>query len=108
MENLAALAHGLTLGQQHHQEHLRDVHEMAERILETLTSVSLSLGSLRGFLLGARRYSRWWPCVVCPATTLVVGSYGLPPSTMRNLLLFVLGVCAFRLPRADMMLNSAG
>lgn len=40
-----------------------------------------------------RDYSRssWWPYLVCPAVTLVMGSYGLPPSVLRNMGLIALG-----------------
>ncbi|KAI5918019.1 hypothetical protein F4810DRAFT_693995 [Camillea tinctor] len=33
----------------------------------------------------------WWPYIWCPAVSLVMGSYGLPPSALRNLGLFTLG-----------------
>lgn len=35
--------------------------------------------------------SRWVPYIFCPAASLVMGSYGLPPSTARNILLISLG-----------------
>lgn len=33
----------------------------------------------------------WWPYVICPAFSLVMGSYGLPPSVTRNIALIALG-----------------
>lgn len=33
----------------------------------------------------------WWPYVICPAVSLVLGSYGLPPSMLRNLGLIAAG-----------------
>jgi len=38
-----------------------------------------------GFVLG------WWPYLVCPAVSLVMGSYGLPPSGYRNIMLILAG-----------------
>ena len=45
-------------------------------------------GEIAGWIAGM---ISWWPYVVCPVFTVGLGSYGLPPSPMRNLGLMMLG-----------------
>lgn len=91
MERLAGVADALTVKQQGHQEHLEQAQQTAMQVLHTLDSVSISMGTFRNSLLGGFGLARWWPFVLCSATSLIIGSYGLPPSAMRNILLLGLG-----------------
>lgn len=91
MENLAELADTLTVKHDGHRKALHDAQETAEQVLDTLESVSTSAGTLQGSILSGLGMAKWWPYLLCPVTTLMVGSYGLPPSAMRNMLLLGLG-----------------
>ncbi|PWI68941.1 hypothetical protein PCL_01326 [Purpureocillium lilacinum] len=94
MENLAELADTLTVKHDGHRKALHDAQETAEQVLDTLESVSTSAGTLQGSILSGLGMAKWWPYLLCPVTTLMVGSYGLPPSAMRNMLLLGLGEAA--------------
>ncbi|KAJ6437811.1 putative DNA helicase INO80 [Purpureocillium lavendulum] len=94
METLAGLADALTVQHDDHQRALNHAQETAEQVLGTLESVSSSAGSLQSSILGVFGMTRWWPYLLCPVTTLIVGSYGLPPSAMRNVVLLGLGEAA--------------
>ncbi|UNI18211.1 hypothetical protein JDV02_004493 [Purpureocillium takamizusanense] len=93
MENLAKLADTLAIKHYGHQKALSDAQESVEQVLDTLESVSTSAGGLRSSMSGLSM-TKWWPYLLCPVTTLIVGSYGLPPSAMRNMLLLGLGEAA--------------
>ncbi len=75
---------------------------MLETTAASAISVHDSLSPLR--LAGGR----WWPYIVCPAASLVMGSYGLPPSAFRNLALVVLGELAGALLASYDRLASTG
>lgn len=96
MEKLVEVADGLAVKQEQHQQSLTDVQETTEKILRTLNSVSDTAETFQNSILGGLGLANWWPYFVCPATTLVIGSYGLPPSAFRNVVLFGLGMfCHF-------------
>jgi hypothetical protein len=46
---------------------------------------------MQSSLLHKYSASTWWPYIICPAISLVLGSYGLPPSVFRNLMLTAVG-----------------
>ncbi|KYK55083.1 nuclear membrane fusion protein Kar5 [Drechmeria coniospora] len=91
MERLAEMADALTVRHEHHQQYLNQAQQSAEQVLRTLDSVTTTASTFKSSILDALGFSRWWPFVFCPATTLVVGSYGLPPSAARNIALVGLG-----------------
>ncbi|PNY26857.1 Nuclear membrane fusion protein Kar5 [Tolypocladium capitatum] len=94
MGKLTELADVLTLKHKGHQERLDHAHQTAERVLNTLDSVSASARTFKNSLLSGLGFSRLWPYIFCPATSLIIGSYGLPPSATRNILLLGLGEAA--------------
>ncbi|POR38305.1 Nuclear membrane fusion protein Kar5 [Tolypocladium paradoxum] len=94
MDRLTELADALTLKHQGHQERLYHAQLTAEQVLDTLGSVSASAGMFKNSLLSGLGFSRLWPYIFCPATSLIIGSYGLPPSATRNILLLGLGEAA--------------
>ena len=59
-------------------------------LLDTLEAVSASAVTVNKLLM-SQPTSKWWPFIVCPAASLLVGSYGLPPSVMRNMFLVAFG-----------------
>lgn len=60
-------------------------------MLETLDEASAIATTVRGSIGGNQDIFAWWPYIVCPVFSLVLGSYRLPPSGIRNLGLVVLG-----------------
>ena len=59
-------------------------------LLDTLEAVSASAATVKKSLV-SQPSSKWWPFIICPAASLVMGSYGLPPSVMRNMFLVAFG-----------------
>ncbi|PNP51555.1 hypothetical protein THARTR1_07811 [Trichoderma harzianum] len=74
-----------------HQEQLVSAQQTASDLIDILDSASASAVTLRGSIYGGFGWGSWWPHVFCPLTSLVVGSYGLPPSATRNIMLIGLG-----------------
>lgn len=74
-----------------HDERLSMAAGKAATILETLDETSEIAANVRGSISRSRGIFTWWPYVVCPVFSLVLGSYRLPPSGIRNLGLVVLG-----------------
>lgn len=91
MERLEGFAHTLSQQQAHHQESLEKAHLVATRLTDTLEIASSSATTLGASVSKGLGLSGWWPYIFCPAASLVMGSYGLPPSAGRNILLIGLG-----------------
>jgi hypothetical protein len=78
-------------------EHVRSVdvaQNMTNNILGTLDEVAASAMILEGAslsYLGGWGLFRWVSYIVSPVVTLILGSYGLAPSALRNLSLIILG-----------------
>jgi len=70
---------------------LAQAQNMTNNILDTLESTATSAAGIKGSLSRDDGVSSWWPLLVCPTASLVMGSYGLPPSAVRNLGLVTLG-----------------
>lgn len=60
-------------------------------ILDTLENSAQSATSIQDALTQHSGGRNWWPYIICPVVFLVAGSYGLPPSAIRNLGLLALG-----------------
>lgn len=78
----------LVSGYTEHDKKLKAAQARAEEILGTLDSVASSAKTSLTRTLGL---SGWWPYFYCPAASLFLGSYGLPPSAVRNIGLIALG-----------------
>ncbi|KAM4063080.1 tht1-like nuclear fusion protein [Hirsutella rhossiliensis] len=91
MQRLSELANALTVKQEGHQERLEQAQQQALQVLKTLDSVSATAVTFKSTLLGGLGLTKWWPYVFCPVMSLIVGSYGLPPSTIRNIVLVGMG-----------------
>ncbi|KAL7932693.1 hypothetical protein V8C35DRAFT_306454 [Trichoderma chlorosporum] len=94
MKQLEGLADSLLAQHKGHQEQLVSAKQTASDLIDILDSASSSAVSLRGSIFTGFGWGSWWPYVFCPLTSLVVGSYGLPPSATRNFLLISLGEVA--------------
>ncbi|KAL1888118.1 hypothetical protein Cpir12675_006285, partial [Ceratocystis pirilliformis] len=93
LQHLVAITSSLALQHREHTQSLNNVTEQTSEIIRSLETAALSVSSLHSSAMahGARNLVSLWPFAVCPATTLVLGSYGLQPSAVRNLMLVTLG-----------------
>jgi hypothetical protein len=74
-----------------HGKRLKEAQRRADEILGTLDSAASSAASFQNSISSTLGLKGWWPYIYCPLASLVMGSYGLPPSAMRNLVLVGLG-----------------
>lgn len=95
MEKLSELTEVVTNKQKAQEEVLNKVQNETSHILLALEAASFSTGNLQTSFseLG---WGSWWPYVIFPAASLLLGSYGLQPSVTRNILL--LGAGKYRVP----------
>ena len=91
MSRLIGITETLSTHHDSHTHMLLQAQNITNDILDTLESTVSSATGIKGSLLQDSTISRWWPHIVYPAASLVMGSYGLPPSTFRNLGLVALG-----------------
>ncbi|KAI2609634.1 uncharacterized protein GGS25DRAFT_530719 [Hypoxylon fragiforme] len=70
---------------------LEQVQNVSVDIQETLEDTAVSAAYVSDSFYRQSPLSSWWPYVWCPAVSLVLGSYGLPPSVTRNVVLVTLG-----------------
>ncbi|PTB42817.1 uncharacterized protein TrAFT101_001400 [Trichoderma asperellum] len=94
MKRLEGLADSLLIQHEGHQERLVHAQQTASNLVDILDSASSSAATLRTSIYNSIGWGSWWPYVFCPLTSLVVGSYGLPPSATRNFMLISLGEIA--------------
>ncbi|KAL2755907.1 hypothetical protein ACRALDRAFT_2106194 [Sodiomyces alcalophilus JCM 7366] len=81
----------LTNTYHNHSGLLDRAQERTDGILQTLREASESASAVQSSFVKSGQAS-WWPFVVCPTISLMMGSYGLPPSIYRNLGLIALGL----------------
>lgn len=74
-----------------HQQNLEESQAKSESILGTLNRAEDSAEAIQHSFTKQWGLSSLWPYVFCPAATLVMGSYGLPPSAFRNMGLIAMG-----------------
>ncbi|KAI0405113.1 hypothetical protein F4802DRAFT_564412 [Xylaria palmicola] len=77
-----------------HTDLLEQAQNITNEILRVLNDTSASATTVYDLFLERRGLKSWWMYILCPAVSLVLGSYGLPPSLLRNLSLVVLGEIA--------------
>ena len=65
--------------------------KLADDLRTTLGSLATSASTLQNSVFQKLDLTRWMPLLLAPAAALTLGSYGLPPSMFRNLLLLVIG-----------------
>ncbi|KAI1826681.1 hypothetical protein F4861DRAFT_495837 [Xylaria intraflava] len=80
------------------QDALADRLEKAENITNNIVgglgNIAASVAAIGNLFSGHRSLGYWWPYIWCPVASLVMGSYGLRPSMLRNLALVALGETA--------------
>lgn len=76
-----------------HDKKLEAANRLADKIATTLDSAAASASLFHSSFWSRVGLSGWWPFVYCPTASLLLGSYGLPPSLLRNVGLFGLGMC---------------
>ena len=91
MERLAGLADGLLQNNEAQERTLRLAQQNAEKVLGTINLLSTSATTFQASTARWFDWGGWWPYIVCPTASLVMGSYGLAPSMARNILLIGLG-----------------
>lgn len=84
-------ADDLALRLERHTDTLGYAQERSGDLLETLEQASVSATAVKDSISQQSGWSSWWPYIICPSASLVMGSYGLPPSAFRNLALITLG-----------------
>lgn len=90
MDRLAIATETLSEKFEDHSSMLKQVNNITTNILETLEETAVVASSVNESFSRATTLS-WWPFVTFPTASLVLGSYGLPPSMFRNLALLALG-----------------
>ncbi|KAK7744241.1 hypothetical protein SLS53_003762 [Cytospora paraplurivora] len=105
LDRLASAADDLSSKHEDHSHALDEAKNMADDILDTLQGVAVSAAAIEEAShsyfqgLGIRG---WVPYIVSPIATLLLGSYGLAPSALRNLGLVALGeVLGFSVAHLD-------
>ena len=91
MVRLLAITESLISQHDSQANMLMQAHNITNDILDTLESTAISATGIQKSLLRDYGAGSWWPFIVCPTATLVMGSYGLSPSAFRNLGLVALG-----------------
>ncbi len=74
-----------------HAELLSQANNVTNDIVGILEVTSAKAALINESLRQEVAHHGWWPYIVCPTVSLVMGSYGLPPSAFRNLGLLALG-----------------
>ncbi|KAI3321179.1 hypothetical protein HD806DRAFT_198165 [Xylariaceae sp. AK1471] len=94
MQRLIDISDGLTSKYDTHTDLLEQAQNITNEILDTLGDTAASAATLGDAFQGHSSLTSWWPYIWCPAASLVMGSYGLPPSMLRNIGLVALGETA--------------
>ncbi|XXG96138.1 hypothetical protein Hte_002417 [Hypoxylon texense] len=91
MQRLVYFTENLTTEIYDHTNLLHQARNITNEIRDTLEDTVTSANYIGDSFFKQSSTSSWWPYVWCPAASLVLGSYGLPPSAVRNLALLALG-----------------
>lgn len=70
---------------------LKQANNITNDILDTLGETAAAAFSINESFLARVTTTSWWPFVVFPTASLILGSYGLPPSMLRNIGLLAFG-----------------
>ncbi|KAJ2989035.1 hypothetical protein NUW58_g3673 [Xylaria curta] len=94
MQRLINISDTLATKYDIHTRLLQQAQNITQDILDTLGDTAASAIALGGIFPQTPSFKSWWIYIWCPVVSLVMGSYGLPPSLLRNLALFALGETA--------------
>ncbi|KAH8666556.1 hypothetical protein BX600DRAFT_511482 [Xylariales sp. PMI_506] len=96
MQRLVGMSEDLSWKYESHTGLIEQAYNITNELLDTLEDTTITVATVGGILSYQSSTHFWWPYILCPAVSLVMGSYGLPPSVVRNLALVALGeVVAF-------------
>jgi hypothetical protein len=90
IESLLVTASTLSSNFEEHTEKLQQATKTTNGLLDTLEETTNTAARLTQSLSNIG-FGSWLPYILCPAFTVVVGSYGLEPSPLRNFVLGALG-----------------
>ncbi|KAB5566667.1 hypothetical protein GE09DRAFT_1187170 [Coniochaeta sp. 2T2.1] len=92
LDRLISASETLASHQAAHSHLLQQASNITSELLDGLESTASAATRIGKSVFDyTATQSNWWPYVVCPTVSLVMGSYGLPPSIVRNLGLVVVG-----------------
>ncbi|KAK1827714.1 nuclear fusion protein KAR5 [Podospora conica] len=72
-------------------ERVEQAFNITNELLDALEETATTASTLNKSFLSRAPSGTWWPHILCPVASLVLGSYGLAPSAFRNLGLLALG-----------------
>jgi len=91
MNHLMQVTTNLTSTYHHHAHLLSQANNATNELVDTIEATASAASQVQESLSRRNEGSSWWPYIVCPTASLVMGSYGLPPSAFRNLALIAFG-----------------
>ncbi|KAL2168082.1 hypothetical protein VTG60DRAFT_394 [Thermothelomyces hinnuleus] len=91
MERLSTATEELATKFEDHSSMLKQVSNITNDILDSLEETAAVATSMNKSLFASSVTRSWWPFVVFPTASLIMGSYGLPPSIFRNIGLLAFG-----------------
>ena len=74
-----------------HTHTLNQAKNLTNDLLDTLEETAATVSSVQSSLLRDVTTGHWWPYIIFPTLSLVLGSYGLQPCFFRNIGLLALG-----------------
>lgn len=74
-----------------HTLSLTQARNLTNDLLDALEETAATASTFQSSIFRDASPGAWWPHIVFPTVTLVMGSYGLPPSFFRNFGLLALG-----------------
>lgn len=94
MQRLFYIVDNITTEFHNHTDLLYEARNITNEIRDSLDDTIASANHVGNSFFKQSSTSSWWPYIWGPAASLVLGSYGLPPSAARNIALVVLGEAA--------------
>ncbi|CAK7198575.1 hypothetical protein SEUCBS139899_001238 [Sporothrix eucalyptigena] len=79
---------------QDHAYFLAKAKTLTNDMLDTIEATVAATSTIQNMVWTYLGLASWWPYIVCPVISLIAGSYGLPPSILRNFGLLTLGELA--------------
>lgn len=91
MDRILEVTEALSTKFDDHSATLIQAKNITNEILGSLEGTAAAALSVNESLFNSAATRSWWPFVICPTASLVLGSYGLPPSILRNFGLLAFG-----------------
>jgi hypothetical protein len=91
MDRLVTATEKLSTKFDDHSSMLKQANNITHDILDTLGATAAAAFSMNESFFARVTTTSWWPFVLFPTASLVMGSYGLPPSMLRNIGLLAFG-----------------